>query len=129
MANINQMIADLDQQINSLRTAKQALLETAQVFESTQQVNRRGVGGYQSRPQTAKKRTMSPEAREKIRAAQKLRWAKVAKGKKADKQKVSAHNRSAKRSASNRRPRATKQAAGSQAAHLVPAQAVEPVVS
>lgn len=77
MANINQMIADLDSQISSLQTARQALAEAHGVGSALQAGPRRGV--RLAKVATGRvRRTMSPEARAKIAAAQKLRWAKVA---------------------------------------------------
>lgn len=108
MTSINQMIADLDQQISSLQTARQALAEAHGVGAAPHTVGPRRtnqVGGYRAagaRP----KRTMSPEAIEKIRAAQKLRWSKVA-GHKAASKKVAAKKAA---SPSNRRPRSKKEA-------------------
>lgn len=115
MANINQMIADLDQQISSLQTARQALAEAHGVGAAPHMAGPRRtnqVGGYRTagaRP----KRTMSPEAIEKIRAAQKLRWSKVAKGKTAAKKvKTKWPVVPVKKAASpsNRRPRSKKEA-------------------
>ena len=74
--NITQMIADLDRQITSLTTARNALAEAHGVGTKV-------AGG---RP----KRTMSAEGRAKIAAAQKKRWALVNEAKSAPKKKAPA---------------------------------------
>lgn len=89
MANINQMIADLDQQISSLQTARQALAEAHGVGAALHTVGPRKfaltkVAGAGTR------RTMSPDARRRIADAQKKRWALVNKAKGGASKKVAA---------------------------------------
>lgn len=74
MANIAQMIVDLDKKIASLTTARNALAEA------------NGIGA--KRAGAKPKRTMSAEGRAKIAAAQKKRWALVNKAKSAPKKKA-----------------------------------------
>lgn len=127
MANINQMIADLDQQISSLQTARDALASAHGVGPALTP----GPRGFTAKKVAVvrTKRTMSPEAREKIAAAQRLRWARTPSGKKAAPKKVAPKKAQAKKVAAPakkasapRRPKASK---ASTPAAAVTAPAVE----
>jgi len=71
--NTHTLVSELDKQIARLREARDLLAGTVST-------RRRGRPSTKSAP-TRKKRTLSPEARAKMAAAQKRRWAAYRKSK------------------------------------------------
>ena len=74
--NLNNLIREIDAEIARLHTVKQLLSESMGV---ARRVGRPRTKGTPSRPT---RKVMSAEARAKIAAAQRARWAKAAKGSK-----------------------------------------------
>jgi hypothetical protein len=69
------LVADLQDQIDGLEARKQQLLNNGTVTVAAPVSRSSAAGGA-----TPGKRTMSPEAKARIAAAQKKRWAKIRKG-------------------------------------------------
>jgi len=112
MANITQMIADLDQQIGSLQAARQALAEAHGIGAALPVAPR---GNFKTALKQVMgggvKRTMSPDARRRIAEAQKKRWAAVNKTKGGASRKVATAKKvvAKKVAAAPRRPKAKKE--------------------
>jgi hypothetical protein len=101
--NTQEIITALDAEIARLQHARS-------VIASSGEAKRRGRPA-KSAPSTVpapKKRKLSPEARKKIAAAQKQRWAKQKAAKPVQVTKVPAKKQLEKRSSSGRRPKPSK---------------------